>query len=113
MVWLRFFVACGECSGSDRPRSQPRTGNPKGVRRYPGKVPPHALLTTRSHPHGREKHTQNGVFCPSPQKGIFQSLAHWHERRSDQDRITTVPSHVLEIFDLYSFKTRILPPAIT
>src|SRR4029434_5736553 len=44
-------------------------------------------------------------FLPVPQKGIFQSLAHWHERRSDQDRITTVPSHVLEIFDLYSFKT--------
>jgi hypothetical protein len=59
MVWLRFFVACGERRGSDCPRSQPRTGNTKGLRRYPGKVTPPALLTTRSHPHGREKHTQN------------------------------------------------------
>jgi hypothetical protein len=64
--------------------------------------------------HGGTRYiTKVGVFCPSPQRGIFQRLDHWHELRSDRDRVTPEPTQVLEISDLYSAKTRTLQPAIT
>jgi hypothetical protein len=52
-------------------------------------------------------------FSPNPPKGYSPGMRRRHEIRSDRDRATPSPTHVIEMSMILTITTRTLPPVVT